>query len=391
MRRKMRSGGLKLSGGFLPLFSKGICLLWIVLGSCVDPFKIDVADAQEQLVVDGMITDQPGPYTVRLFRSKDLDDQISNNLNVSGASVVISNSDGVSETLVETAPGTYNTTASGMHGMVGKTYILRITLPDGTVYESTPETLASVGNIRNVYREFIQVESPVGSDYVNAKNGFQVYVDADVLPDQEGRVRWRVTRTFEIKTYPAQRQRYLSTAGGGSVLIPDPPACSGWTYSARFGLQNPISKCDCCECWITEYSQYPVLSNLNFEKSASQVKVPIEFVPASRRIFNQKVYLQIEQMSLSENVYNFWAGIGKQQKTGSDLFQTPPPRTTGNIRALSPNAVPALGIFAASSVKGTTMVIKHEEVPYYLPPIDTIKDSCLSIYKVSTAQKPLFW
>ena len=184
---------------------------------------------------------------------------------------------------------------------------------------------------------------------------------------------------------------YMSITGGGTILVPDPPACSGWTYSTRFGLQNPIAKCSCCECWVTEYNSTPVLSNLNFEKDQTQIKVPIDFVKASRRIFNQKCYLQIEQMSLSESVYNFWAGIAKQEKTGNDLFQTPPPRTTGNIKSLTPNALPAIGIFSATSIKVTSMTIDRSAVPYYLPPIDTVKDSCLGLYKVSTINKPPFW
>jgi hypothetical protein len=374
-----------------PTVSKLACLLWIVLGSCVDPFKIELGPLDEQLVVDGMITDQPGPYAVRLFKTKGINDQISNILYVSGASVRITDSDGAIETLAESTPGNYVTNSPGMQGVVGKTYTLHITMPEGTFYESEPEKLVGVGAIRNAYYEFEQVESPVGSDFVNPKNGFQVYVDADLLPDQEGRVRWRVTRTFEIKTYPAQRTRYMSIGGGGTIIVPDPPACSGWTYSARFGLQNPIAKCSCCECWITEYSTTPVLSNVSFEKSGIDAKVPIEYVPASRRIFNQKCYLQIEQMSLSQSVYNFWAGISKQQKSSSDLFQTPPARTTGNIKTVTPNAKPALGIFAASSIKVKTLTINRSDVPYYLPPIDTIKDSCLGIYKESTINKPVFW
>jgi hypothetical protein len=390
MSRVNEENGWKFLGPRLfPILGKLTCLLWILLGSCVDPFKIDLTPQQEQLVVEGMITDQPGPYTVKLFKTKAIDDQISNITDVTGANLVIVNSDGVSETLAESVPGNYVTT--GMQGVVGKTYTLRITTPEGTVYESEAEKLVGVGAIRRAYYEFEQIEAPVGSDFVNPENGFQVYVDADVLPEQEGRIRWRVTRTFEIKTYPAQRTRYMSTPGGGTIIVPDPPACSGWTYSTRLGLQNPNPKCSCCECWVTEYSAGPVLSNVNFENGGSQVKVPVEYVPASRRIFNQKCYLQIEQMSLSEKVYSFWAGISKQKKTGSDLFQTPPPRTTGNIKTITPNALPALGIFAASSIKVTTLTINRSEVPYYLPPIDTIKDSCLGIYKESTINKPPFW
>ncbi len=338
-----------------------------------------------------MITDQPGPYTVKLFKTKPINDQIGNSLDVSGATVIIEASDGTSEKLKEMAPGNYATSATGIQGVVGKTYVLKIATAEQAMYESEPEKLVAVGDIRTVYGEFDLQEIPENKYYTSTKNGFQISVDADVLPEQEGRVRWRTTRTFEIKTYPAQRQKYVALRSGAVVLQPDPPECSGWIYTSRSGLQDIKGKCDCCECWITEYSSTPILSNENFVKDNALVKFPIDFIPASRRIFNQKCYLQVEQMSISENVYSFWDKIAKQKKTASDLFQTPLPNTRGNIKAISANAIPALGIFSASSIKVKTLTIDRSEVPYFLPGMDTVKDSCLGIYKVSTIKKPPFW
>ena len=72
-----------------------ICFLFFLLlmDACIDPFAFK-SQSENIMVVEGMITDQPGPYLVRLFRSKALNDQISNSLNVQGASMVITSSDG---------------------------------------------------------------------------------------------------------------------------------------------------------------------------------------------------------------------------------------------------------------------------------------------------------
>ncbi len=371
--------------------SKLFCLIWIVLGSCIDPFTITLSGSQEQLVVEGMITDQPGPYTVKLFRTKPINDQISNTLEVKGATVVIAGSDGIQEKLIENGPGNYVTNPTGIRGVIGKTYILKITTAEQGMYESEPEKLVAVGDIRRLYHEFDLAESPKRTDHLSTKNGFNIYVDADVLPEQNGRIRWRTTKTFEIRTFPSQRLKYVSTRGGGTILVPDPPVCSGWTYTTMDGLVDAKGKCDCCECWVTEYSSTPILSNQNFERDNMQLKVPVDFISASRRIFNQKCYIQIEQMSVSESVYGFWKKIDKQKKTASDLFQTPLPNTRGNIKAISPNAIPVLGIFSATCIKVKTMTINRSEIPYFVPTIDTIKDSCLGIYKVTTTQKPSFW
>ena len=53
---------------------KRIALLFfglVIIGSCIDRIDIKVPDSySSQLVVDGAITDEPGPYTVRLTKSE---------------------------------------------------------------------------------------------------------------------------------------------------------------------------------------------------------------------------------------------------------------------------------------------------------------------------------
>ena len=47
-----------------------IVMVSILLNSCVDRISISIPDADaSQLVVDGLITDEPGPYTVKLTLS----------------------------------------------------------------------------------------------------------------------------------------------------------------------------------------------------------------------------------------------------------------------------------------------------------------------------------
>jgi hypothetical protein len=360
--------------------NKITCLVLIVFASCIDRITIPTNAIPEQLVVDGMITDQPGPYTVKLFRTQELNDQLGNTLNVKNAAVVIEDNNGVKESLVETAPGNYVT--KNLVGTIGKTYTLKITTAEGLQYESEPEKLVGVGDIRNITYSFKQNESPTGSNYLTTTNGFQIYVDADVLPEQQGRVRWRTTKTFEILAHPELRTRYVSLRNGTSIIVPDIPGCA---------FSGPGGNCGCCECWITDFGSLPALSNLNAVNNNSAVKVPVDFIPATRRIFNQKCHIEVEQLSVSESVYKFWSGIGQQKKTSSDLFQTPLPKTGGNIKALTPGAVPALGIFAASAVKTKSVTILRSEIPYHMPAIDTLKEACMTYYKYSTTTKPPFW
>lgn len=76
------------------------------------------------IVIEGEVTDQPGPYSVTISRPVDF---YADNVfpPVSGAMVVISSSAGQADTLTEISPGTYNTHT--LTGISGVTYNLSVT------------------------------------------------------------------------------------------------------------------------------------------------------------------------------------------------------------------------------------------------------------------------
>ena len=124
-----------------------IFLLFLIFDACIEPFNIQLKDSQQTLVVEGMITDQPGPYTVKLFQSLALEEQLNTTNWVQGAAISIYDDQGVVEALHEVTPGNYQTTT--IQGTVGRTYHIRITLADGLEYESVPEILLPVGDLKS--------------------------------------------------------------------------------------------------------------------------------------------------------------------------------------------------------------------------------------------------
>jgi hypothetical protein len=52
-------------------------MLFLVVSACVEPIYFEVPPAELQLVVEGMITDSPGPYTVTLSKGLALDSKSS--------------------------------------------------------------------------------------------------------------------------------------------------------------------------------------------------------------------------------------------------------------------------------------------------------------------------
>lgn len=115
--------------------SQSIVLLITVLffTSCEKEISIDLNFASPQIVIEGVITDEPGPYFVNISRTVNFSDDNSYPP-ISNALVIISNSLGINDTLSEVSPGRYQT--SKIVGQSGITYNLKV-VTDSKEYYAT--------------------------------------------------------------------------------------------------------------------------------------------------------------------------------------------------------------------------------------------------------------
>ena len=102
----------------------GIWFLAVTLfTSCEKVIDVDLNSAASKYVIEGAITNAVGLNTVRITKTKNFDED-NNYEGVTGASVIISDNAGNSETLAMTSPGIYQT--SVLTGVPGRTYYLNI-------------------------------------------------------------------------------------------------------------------------------------------------------------------------------------------------------------------------------------------------------------------------
>jgi len=106
----------------------------VILSSCEKVVTIDLHQVNPRLVVEGIVSDQPGPYTVKLSRTGNYFVPSLVFPPVSGARVVIKDNLGNRDTLRETVTGNYETTS--LQGAVGRTYSLDV-IADGNEYTAT--------------------------------------------------------------------------------------------------------------------------------------------------------------------------------------------------------------------------------------------------------------
>lgn len=105
-----------------------------LLDSCQEVVEIPLDNTNPKLVVDGMVSNQPGPYYVKLSTTGDFY-STAPSPKVTDAVVTISDNAGNSEVLthISDQPGTYQT--STLQGVIGRTYYLNIQY-EGQSYQS---------------------------------------------------------------------------------------------------------------------------------------------------------------------------------------------------------------------------------------------------------------
>jgi hypothetical protein len=108
--------------------------------ACEKVLDIDLKDAEPRIVIEGNVTDQPGPYQVKLTKSVSFSDP---NVfpTVTGAQVTISDNAGNVETLTETEAGTYKTT--NLQGVPGRNYFLKV-VAEGQEYNAVSSMPAAI-------------------------------------------------------------------------------------------------------------------------------------------------------------------------------------------------------------------------------------------------------
>jgi hypothetical protein len=122
-----------------------LILATISLASCTKVVDLNLDSNNNAIVIQGAITNQPGPYLVKLSKSVNFTE--SNNYpSIDNAIVTISDNTGQLDTLTHTANGVYTTHT--IQGITGNTYNLKV-IADGKVYNAS-STMPAVVNFDSI-------------------------------------------------------------------------------------------------------------------------------------------------------------------------------------------------------------------------------------------------
>jgi hypothetical protein len=308
--------------------------LALIAFACQEPYFADDALPTRTIpVIEGEITDAPGPYKVTLTWAKPFAARYSNSLDyIRNAVVYIYDDAGNKEQLFEKSyTGVYFTKANGIRGTIGRTYHLSIKLGNGFLYSSIPTKLEEPKLIDSIYAESGTYDYGIvdgAGDFVRKSyKGIYIYADincGNVNTKYYKFSNWIVWQTTRIFTPPG--------AAGSTIIyyrqIQYPDFYPDVKSSILFGNNQQIKK--------------HLLTFIPYIQDPYPMGIDSLYLSAYE---NQGWIITTQLNSISREVHDYYSSVSEQMKAGSQLFDPIPKEISGNIRCKSDTTQIALGIF----------------------------------------------
>lgn len=307
-----------------------------LLSSCIEEFWPDLGGKYENAVVfDGMITNDPGPYYIKISLSNTVGN--SAYIPLSGYRVVISDDHGNSEILQETAPGTYATSPNGIQGTIGYKYRLQALSPEGKDYQSEYEELKMPVEIDSVFAKF---EFKEDTD-INPKEGYQFYLNTYPSADSTNYFIWRLESTYEYETDFKLRFYYV-----GTIV--------------------PVTNSDSLQtCWKTDkIKEFFTFSTKGLTEQVVK-NFPLIYVNTDDRTLSIRYSLMVRQYTVSEKSYQFWTNIREQNAGGDELYTRQPFQVRGNIINPGNSNEPVFGYFLVAGISKQRIFVDRPTPPVH--------------------------
>jgi len=323
-----------------------ICSLFILLMTCVEPFRpsLDEQDTQNLLVVEGLITDEPGPFRVSLTSTIPVYDEW-NTVNsdyppVSGAAVQIVDDKGNSYLLYENEAGWYETEEKNLQGFPGNNYTLMISTPDGRQYESSTILMQETPEIDSVYhKEIKRIHFDLEAPY--EENWLHILVDTRAEAAITTYFKWDFEETWEF-----EMPTYVEVSHG--------------LEGPQTSIENIDLEWEREHCWFSESSSSILItSTVNALDNKINGFILQLIGPPDDRL-NIEYSILVKQYVIDRNLYNFFKRIRESNEEIGGIYEKSPAKIAGNIQCCN-GETEALGYFMASETKTKRIYITPDE------------------------------
>jgi hypothetical protein len=323
------------------IFLWSIIILPFMNTSCVEKYDKDPTLTAEILLVEGLITNQLEADTVEVSYSlgKGISIEI---VPVKNCKLSIISDDGRSYNLDEDLAGKYYTPPN-MIKQIGKSYKLKIVIPNGDTYESNFEKMSPppTTKVSDTFDEKA-ILNPTQNLY---KPGNKVYVEFQDSPDEVNQY------LFKYKYY--EQITFCKTCYG-KILSDDKISCVELVPN-RY-IPNFDYECN-GNCYDILYNNS---FNIYSDAYSNGKAIKGLFIGTIPYVNFTGALIEIKQYSISTEVYRFYNLLSLQgQKTGS-LTDTPPFPIVGNIRDINNPQKAIAGYFGAAGVNSTRYFVDRK-------------------------------
>lgn len=299
---------------------------FLVLGSLffsceteIDDFK--TKNLSNAIVVYGEMTNQNGPYSVRLNRTSSYSPYDVTEFQgqvIKNADVKIVDGSGKITQLTEIRAGFYQTSPL-FKGVANQKYQLKIKTSDGVEIESPLEELKIPTPLSEFSYKFINAEKV---------ENMRFDLKAAIKDSKETEDYYFIKRQDFIQ--------FLTTC----PEPPPPPAPTPVCYS---------------KCWRAPLNTQPILIN---DFLVNGKNIPLDLGSVKLEDFPDWI-VQLDIFSVSKETYNYWKRQEEQRVIGGGLFDKVPAQIIGNLKCTNNANQEVLGIFLVGGVVKQRLTVER--------------------------------
>lgn len=296
-------------------------VLFIILAGCITNFVPDVYEDRELIVVEGLVTDQPGVNTIKISKSLPLGKK-ANAKPVKKCTVSLTDDLGITTYLTETDDGVYETDPASFRGEVGRVYILNIKTNDASfknyTYTSLPMEMKPVPGIDTLYYEkLLLAERTI---FAQKQEGVQVYLETHDPTSECKFYRWDYTET--------------------------------WEFRLPFPVTNRV-------CWLSSNSSKIQIKNTSVLSEDRIEKFPLIFIDNNTDRLKARYSILVDQYSLNEDEFGYWEKMQNISQNVGGLYDVTPGAVPSNIFCVEDPNEEALGYFSVSAKSSRRLFIEE--------------------------------
>ncbi|HWB26844.1 MAG TPA: DUF4249 domain-containing protein [Chitinophagaceae bacterium] len=332
----------------------GILLLMVLLSGCIKYANLNYRTPTPYLVVEGMLLTDSTPCKVTLtYSGLFIKQGYQDPAYINDATVYLKDDANDSTKLSAQGNGLYQSDGA-VHAQVGHSYSLSITLSNGKRYASFPEKIAAVS--KDFSLDSIGESVPFG---LNDLYGADIKIRTKDPAGVRNYYRW---------TSVDYMPRKATGVYCGSV-----PPCFQYCFQS-----------------FTDQNTY-ILSDAALDGADIRYQTAL----ISPYYYYGKHYIEMKQLSLTENAYEFWNQYGKQTTATGGILDPIPSSIQGNIYSLNDSTELALGYFEASDVASFKLVVAPSFINSYYTlrnfSLHVATGACYLVYPDAMTDAPTGW